>query len=132
MKLLVPVMLAAGSPAAGLALAVSEQSGLAAILAALLGGGGLLGILKLWTTLQDRREERADKRLEAVLSAHRDEREKDRVKDREGRERTEARHAAALATVAKAIDTQTSEIRGLRKDHADGRHGCRVPHVPGG
>lgn len=117
-------------------LASIEGEGAVALVAAVLGGGGIFGIVKLWLATQARREERADERFAGVLAAARDEREKDRAEERAERERTTARFDSALqrmegsfatasARTVDAVDALSREVRGLREDQRAGI-GCRI------
>lgn len=133
MKLAILSMLAA-APAGAILASVGGEDALTAILATVLGGGGLLGLIRLWITLQSKRD-----------AAEREERAKDRAADREERtsmldrlDRIAESNATQTTRLVNAIEQQTGEVRGLtdevRKLRSDQRAGmaCRLADVPVG
>ena len=107
---------------------VTTEEALVAIVTALLGGGGIFGVVKVWLASQSKRDERADARLDRILDAGREEREAnlerlDRISDR----------------FTDAIGGVTEEVRSLRGDlaahnAAEGymAHRAVPPHKPDG
>lgn len=120
-------------------LAMSDSDALVAIVTALLGGGGIFGVVRVWLAFHAKREERADERLAGVLEAAREERGKDRGAERAERERVSDRFDAALQRLQStftetsrqsvaATEKLTDEVSGLRADQRAGL-ACRMADV---
>lgn len=121
-------------------LAIAENDAVVAVVTAVLGGGGILGIVKLWISTTSKREERADERLERVITAAQQEREKDRSAERAERERSaerfdatlqrfEAASSAQTQATVNAMSSLTDELRKLRADQRAGM-ACRLADLP--
>lgn len=139
-------------------LAMADGDVVPSILGAVLGGGGVFGAVRYWMHLRSKneerddlaraqeranriaREERQDLRLDRLLAAARDEREKDREKERLERERASETAAETQREISSTFRDSTKEIvshlrilhdevRGMREDQRAGA-ACRLADLP--
>lgn len=110
-------------------LGIVEGDALTQVLALIGGAGGLYGIVRVWMAATEKRDQRADERLSAILAAAQKERETDRGEERAERERSQDRFERLVGTLRESSEKLAGEVRGLREDVVAGR-ACRYPVIP--